>query len=54
MVKIAVLALAVSIVLWVSFWLPKRLKRSRGARFRYLVFAALAIVFVMILLKAFL
>jgi hypothetical protein len=52
-VKIATVALAVSLVLWVFVWLPKRLKRENGARFRYIVFSVLAVVFAVVLLKVF-
>lgn len=54
MVKIATVALALSIVLWVFFWLPQRLRRGSGARFRYIVFSVLAVVFAFVLLKIFL
>ena len=54
MIKIATIAVAVSLVLWVFFWLPQRLRRGRGAKFRYIVFSALAVVFALVLLKVFL
>jgi hypothetical protein len=54
MIKAATLALALSFVLWVFFYLPKRLRKGAGARFRYVVFSLLALVFAFVLLKTFL
>ncbi len=54
MVKVVTLALALGIVLYVFFYLPQRLKRGPGARFRYVVFSAIAILFTFVLLRFFL
>lgn len=54
MIKAASLALALSFVLWVFFYLPKRLRKGSGARLRYIVFSVLAVVFAFVLLKTFL
>jgi len=54
LIKLASLALATGIVVWVFFYLPDRLKSGPGARFRYIVFSVLAVAFVFVLLKAFL
>lgn len=54
MIKIMTLALALSLTLWVFFYLPKRLKAGYGARFRYAVFSILALILAAVMLKAFL
>ena len=54
MVKIVTLALAVGIVLYVFFYLPKQLKAGRGARIRYVIFSIIACIFAAVLLKIFL
>ncbi len=54
MIKVMSIALAVSLTLWVLFYLPKQIKKTRGARLRYLVFSVLSIVFAAVLLKTFL
>ncbi|MBS1616821.1 MAG: hypothetical protein JST06_11970 [Bacteroidetes bacterium] len=54
MVKAVALALALSFLLWVFFYLPKRLKNGPGARFRFVVFSVFALAFAFILIKAFL
>jgi hypothetical protein len=54
MIKLMTIALAVSLTLWVFFYLPKRLKAGPGARLRYTVFTVLALVLAAVLLKTFL
>lgn len=53
MVKIMSLGLALGLVLWVFFYLPKRLKPGSGARFRYTVFMILVLIFAAFILKVF-
>jgi hypothetical protein len=53
MVKIMTLALVLGLVLWIFFYLPKRLRPGGGARFRYIVFTVLALIFAAVLLKVF-
>lgn len=53
MVKIISFALAIGIVLYIFFYLPARLKRGPGAKFRYAVFSVMAILFAVVLLKMF-
>jgi hypothetical protein len=52
-VKIVTFSLAVSIVLYVCFYLPRQLKPGGGARLRYLIFSAIAFLFAVMLLKVF-
>ncbi len=54
MVKIITIALALGIVLYLFFYLPKRIKRNPGARFRYIVITILGLVLAAVLLKTFL
>lgn len=54
MIKAVALALALSFLLWVFFYLPKRLKKGPGARFRYVVFSVFALAFAFFLLRVFL
>jgi hypothetical protein len=54
LVKIVSLALAVGLVLWLFFYLPKRLKAGRSARIRYVIFSVIVFIFAAALLKVFL
>jgi len=53
-IKIVSFALAVGIVLYVFFYLPKQLKRGPGARIRYVIFSIAAFLFAFVLLRKFL
>jgi len=53
-VKVMVFLIVAGFVLWVFEYLPKRLKPGRDARFRYRVFAFIALVAAAALLKRFL
>lgn len=53
-VKILVFLLVVGFVFWVFEYLPRQLKPGAGAKFRYRVFAVLALVAAAALLKRFL
>jgi len=54
MIKAATLLLTISLLLWVFFYLPKRLRKGAGARLRYIVFSVLAVAFALVLAKTFL
>lgn len=54
MVKIASIALALSMVLWVFFYIPKQLRQGRGAKLRYIIFSALVLILAAVVLKVFL
>jgi hypothetical protein len=54
LIKLASIALAVSIVLFILFYLPERVKRGAGNRFRYIVFSILAFLLAFVILKVFL
>jgi hypothetical protein len=53
-VKVMVFLIVVGFVLWVFEYLPRRLKPGRDARFRYRVFAVIALIAAAALLKRFL
>ena len=53
MVKILSFALAIGIVLYVFFYLPKQLKKGRSARIRYVIGSIIACLFAFALLKIF-
>lgn len=53
-VKILVFLIVAGFVLWVFEYLPKRLKPGRSARFRYRVFALIALIAAAAFLKRFL
>ena len=53
MVKLISVSLAISLVLYVCFYLPKQVKRGRGNRFRYIVFSVMAFLVAFWLLRTF-
>ena len=53
-VKILSLLIAVGFVLWVFEYVPRRLKPGKNARFRYRIFAVVAVIAAAALLKKFL
>lgn len=54
MIKVVTFSLAVALVFYIFFYLPKQLKPGPGPRFRYLVIAVLSFLFAAFLLKFFL
>jgi hypothetical protein len=53
MVKIVTLSLAIGIVLYVYFYLPRIIRPGRSARIRYIIFSIIAFLSTAILLKRF-